>query len=100
MTMTRTAPRDAAIRAAARIVAWNDEHGDPFRDWAAHAIDDARQSFRADPEADLPAPGEDPLLDALDALAGQLDASPETIAAACDAVVQAARGRATRSTHA
>lgn len=75
----RTGSRAASADAARLIIGWNGPHGDQFREMAAHAVDTARERFRADVESPLPPPGADPVFDALVECERQLDASPEGV---------------------
>lgn len=84
-------PRQAAVAAAAsRIADLNAERGDTFQDLAMAEVRRARETFREDPAGETPAPGADPLFDALVEIERCLDASPETVATACDAALEAA----------
>lgn len=68
-----------SLEVARLILGWNGPHGDLFREMCAHAIDSARERYRAHVEGDLPAPGADAVFDALVECERQLDASPEGI---------------------
>jgi hypothetical protein len=83
--------REAAVaRAVARIAELNAARDDAFQDAAMGEVRLAQDAFRADTGTELPAPGTDPLLDALMELTRSLDASPEAVAVACDAALEAA----------
>lgn len=61
----------------------NLERQDNYREAVEHAFDDAKERFR-DARGELPAPGSDPLFDAMAAVIEQLESSPEALRAACD----------------
>jgi hypothetical protein len=50
----------------------------------ARAVADTQEYFRANPEAELPAPGEDALFDLVRTLASACESSPEGFARSCD----------------
>lgn len=82
--------REAVALAASRIAHLNVERDDDFQDAAMGHVRLAQDAFRDDVGSGLPGPGTDALLDALMELARSLDASPETVGAACDAALEAA----------
>ncbi len=53
------------------------------RERISYAVADTREYFRADPEAELPAPGEDALFDLVQTLASACESSPEGFARSC-----------------
>lgn len=104
--MQESERRAAVERAVARIATANAERSDDFQDIAMGEIRLALDAFRPpeherqpgiepDPhdfEGDLPATGDDPLLDALRELAREIDSSPEAVAALCDRAIEMSRG--------
>lgn len=54
------------------------------RERISYAVADTREYFRADPEAELPVPGEDALFDMVQTLASACESSPEGFARSCD----------------
>jgi hypothetical protein len=82
--------RAAVARAVERIAELNLARDDDFQDAAMGEIRLAQDAFRAGTGAELPAPGSDPLLDALMEVTRSLDSSPETVATLCDAALEAA----------
>ncbi len=88
--MDRGHRRAAVARAASAIARLNVERADGFQDAAMSEVRLAQDAFRADAGAELPGPGDDPLLDALMDLARSLDSSPEVVTASCDAALGAA----------
>ncbi len=50
----------------------------------ARAVADTQEYFRANPEAELPAPGEDALFDMVRTLASACESSPEGFARSCN----------------
>ncbi len=99
--------RAAVERAATRIAEANVERGDDFQDIAMaeillaldafrHPVHDRQPGIEPDPtafEGDLPATGEDPLLDALRELAREVDGAPETVKPLCERALALARER-------
>jgi hypothetical protein len=54
------------------------------RERISYAVADTREYFRANPEAELPAPGKDALFDMVQTLASACESSPEGFARSCD----------------
>lgn len=80
--------RAEAVRAAARLLRLARElnaiRSPDHRERIAWAVADTREYFRAGPETELPAPGEDALLDLVRTLASACESSPEGFARSCD----------------
>ena len=55
-----------------------------YRERIARAVADTQEYFRANPEAELPAPGEDPLFDMVRTSASACESSPEGFARSCN----------------
>jgi hypothetical protein len=54
------------------------------RERIARAVADTQEYFRANPEAELPAPGEDAVFDIVRTLASACESSPEGFARGCN----------------
>ena len=55
-----------------------------YQERIGRAVADTQEYFRANPEADLPAPGEDALFDLVRTLARACESSPEGFARSCN----------------
>jgi hypothetical protein len=55
-----------------------------YQERIARAVADTQEYFRANPEAELPAPREDPLLDMVRTLTSACESSPEGFARSCN----------------
>ena len=55
-----------------------------YQERIARAVADTQEYFRANPEAELPAPGEDPLFDMVRTSASACESSPEGFARSCN----------------
>jgi len=77
-------PRADTVREVAeRVALWNEVRTDDFQDQVTRLVNDARETFREDPESELPARGEDELLDSMLEIADVADASPIVVRDAC-----------------
>jgi len=80
--------RAEAVRAAARLLRLARElnalRPPDHRERIARAVADTQEYFRAGPEAELPAPGNDALFDLVQTLASACESSPEGFARSCD----------------
>lgn len=80
--------RAETVRAVHRLLglarALNAIRSPDHRERISYAVADTREYFRANPEAELPAPGEDPLFDMVQTLASACESSPEGFARSCD----------------
>jgi hypothetical protein len=55
-----------------------------YQERIARAVADTQEYFRANPEAELPAPGEDPFFDRVRTLPSACESSPAGFARTCD----------------
>ena len=80
--------RDGALPASERLLhlarELNTLRPPDYQERIARAVADTQEYFRADPEAELPAPGEDALCDMVRTLASACGSSPEGFARSCD----------------
>jgi len=80
--------RAETVRAVSRLLRLARElnaiRSPDHRERIAYAVADIREYFRASPEAELPAPGEDALFDMVQTLASACESSPEGFARSCD----------------
>jgi len=74
---------DTVRDVAERVALWNEVRTDDFQDQVVRLVNDAREQFRGGPKRELPARGDDELLDSLFEIADVADASPITVRDAC-----------------
>ena len=77
---------------AERVALWNEFRTDDFQDRVVRLVNDARESWRHDGEL----PADDPLLNALLAIAQVADSSPITVRDACAEALSASEVTAGR----
>jgi hypothetical protein len=68
---------------AERVALWNEVRTDDFHDQVVRLVNDARESFREGAESELPARGEDELLDSMLEIADVADAPRIAVRDAC-----------------
>ena len=80
--------RDGALAASERLLRLarelNTLRPPDHQERIARAVADTQEYFRANPEAELPAPGEDPLFDMVRTSASACESSPEGFARSCN----------------
>jgi hypothetical protein len=80
--------RDGALAASERLLRLarelNTLRPPDYQERIARAVADTQEYFRANPEAELPAPGEDALFDMVRRLASECESSPEGFARSCN----------------
>jgi len=74
---------DTVRDVAERVALWNEVRTDDFQDQVVRLVNDARERFRGGAKRELPARGDDELLDSLFEIADVADASPITVRDAC-----------------
>lgn len=79
--MTRRERAEVLADVAERVALWNEFRTDDFQDRVARLVNGAREHWRV--RGELPAPGADPLFDALLRLAEVADSSPTAVRDAC-----------------
>ena len=81
---------DTVRDVAERVALWNEVRTDDFQDQVVRLVNDARERFRGGPKRELPARGDDELLDSLFEIADVADASPITVRDACARALEVA----------
>ena len=76
---------------AERVALWNEFRTDDFQDRVARVVHDAREHWRV--RGELPAPGADPMFDALLLIAEVADSSPVAVRDACGDALRESEGR-------
>ena len=79
--MRRRDRADVLASVAERVALSNEFRTDDFQDRVAHLVSDAREHWRV--RGELPAPGADPMFDALLSLVEVADSSPTAVRDAC-----------------